>query len=357
MSSLCNRMYDEGSLGLLGPRRQSQQHHGIRTRRPSTTRKIQLHCRDDALLTADFLYTFANNSDSSSSPLLGQHHHHHHHKKQQFETAAFRTINPSSYASSTSSSSYSASSMISSPTSYATSAATTTSSAISSSRFMSEKIQSAGGLSSHPVTTLHNHYLGVPTYHQQYYRSQGSVPLPPAAFRMDMPGSPLSPFPAQVQQAQQQQALSFSSELEMEMDEPVETQEEKVEYTFPPRPAMPKKLMAAAARGNNGNNDSNNSSDQYAGAGALANSTRYIAGRSAGAGGLCGGNNGDSPVPSGIHPGQGGNGNHDEEEDGADNDDSKVPKPVPSAYTFRRRNAIVEGSEDAPRASAFPDCV
>ncbi|KAF9217340.1 hypothetical protein BGZ59_004870 [Podila verticillata] len=59
---------------------------------------------------------------------------------------------------------------------------------------------------------------------------------------------------------------------------------------------------------------------------------------SSGGGGSGGG--GDSPTGSGdMSPGGGDAG------DGGE----------PSSYTFRRRNAIVEGSEDAPKADDFPD--
>lgn len=59
---------------------------------------------------------------------------------------------------------------------------------------------------------------------------------------------------------------------------------------------------------------------------------------SSGGGGSGGG--GDSPTGSGdMSPGGG---------DGGDGGE-------PSSYTFRRRNAIVEGSEDAPKADDFPD--
>ncbi|KAG0024924.1 hypothetical protein BGZ81_007544 [Podila clonocystis] len=58
---------------------------------------------------------------------------------------------------------------------------------------------------------------------------------------------------------------------------------------------------------------------------------------SSGGGGSGGG--GDSPTGSGdMSPG------------GGDGDGGE-----PSEYTFRRRNAIVEGSEDAPKADDFPD--
>ncbi|GJJ70090.1 hypothetical protein EMPS_02439 [Entomortierella parvispora] len=82
--------------------------------------------------------------------------------------------------------------------------------------------------------------------------------------------------------------------------------------------------------------------------------------------GAIGGGTGNSPDPSsGVHPGQQGRGgaasngsqsasdDADQDMDGmADEDGRKMP----SSYTFRRRNAVVEGSEDAPRAKDFyPD--
>ncbi|KAF9933139.1 hypothetical protein FBU30_006463 [Linnemannia zychae] len=87
---------------------------------------------------------------------------------------------------------------------------------------------------------------------------------------------------------------------------------------------------------------------------------RYTSGgavRTMGAGGRSnscggGGHDGDSPEPSGVHPGKGEN---DESNSGDREDESEGGKPKPSSYTFRRRNAIVEGSEDAPRVDDFPD--
>ncbi|KAG0297919.1 hypothetical protein BGZ96_004272, partial [Linnemannia gamsii] len=72
--------------------------------------------------------------------------------------------------------------------------------------------------------------------------------------------------------------------------------------------------------------------------------TMGASGRSGGCGG--GGSDGDSPEPSGVHPGQGENGGSDA---ASGEDESDGGKPKPSSYTFRRRNAIVEGSEDAPK--------
>ncbi|KAH7056459.1 hypothetical protein BKA57DRAFT_433958 [Linnemannia elongata] len=72
-------------------------------------------------------------------------------------------------------------------------------------------------------------------------------------------------------------------------------------------------------------------------------------GRSGSCGG--GGSEGDSPEPSGVHPGQGENGGSD----AAGGEDESDGGKRPSSYTFRRRNAIVEGSEDAPRVDDFPD--
>lgn len=78
--------------------------------------------------------------------------------------------------------------------------------------------------------------------------------------------------------------------------------------------------------------------------------TMGASGRSGGCGG--GGSDGDSPEPSGVHPGQGENGGSDAT---SGEDESDGGKPKPSSYTFRRRNAIVEGSEDAPRVDDFSD--
>ncbi|KAG9063624.1 hypothetical protein KI688_003735 [Linnemannia hyalina] len=77
--------------------------------------------------------------------------------------------------------------------------------------------------------------------------------------------------------------------------------------------------------------------------------TMGAGGRSSGCGGS--GSEGDSPEPSGVHPGQGENGGSDAV--GGENESDGGKKP--SSYTFRRRNAIVEGSEDAPRLDDFPD--
>ncbi|KAK3829934.1 MAG: hypothetical protein JOS17DRAFT_212615 [Linnemannia elongata] len=77
--------------------------------------------------------------------------------------------------------------------------------------------------------------------------------------------------------------------------------------------------------------------------------TMGAGGRSGGCGG--GGSEGDSPEPSGVHPGQGENGGSDT----AGGEDESDGGKKPSSYTFRRRNAIVEGSEDAPRVDDFPD--
>ncbi|KAG0378285.1 hypothetical protein BGX24_004270, partial [Mortierella sp. AD032] len=88
--------------------------------------------------------------------------------------------------------------------------------------------------------------------------------------------------------------------------------------------------------------------------------TRYSFGgtiRTLGAGGRSGscgggGRDGDSPEPSGVHPGQVEN---EESNATGGEDESDGSKLKPSSYTFRRRNAIVEGSEDAPKADDFPD--
>ncbi|KAG0042170.1 hypothetical protein BGZ83_000823 [Gryganskiella cystojenkinii] len=86
----------------------------------------------------------------------------------------------------------------------------------------------------------------------------------------------------------------------------------------------------------------------------------------AGGRGTIGGGNGgaDSPDPSGVHPGQqgssdsdgGGNGGGNSGEDDENQDfTDEGGKKLPSSYTFRRRNAVVEGSEDAPRAKDYPN--
>lgn len=128
------------------------------------------------------------------------------------------------------------------------------------------------------------------------YQYQGPAPLPPAILRVNLPGSPLAP--------------SYE-------------QNNHSEYVFPRH---------------------RRSSSVFGGA------------RTMGAGGRCGGyggrgGRGDSPVPSGVHPGQEGTNCRDDDADG----DESEGRPAPSSYTFRRRNAIVEGSEDAPRANDFSD--
>ncbi|KAF8929142.1 hypothetical protein BGZ47_001242, partial [Haplosporangium gracile] len=80
-----------------------------------------------------------------------------------------------------------------------------------------------------------------------------------------------------------------------------------------------------------------------------ATRTMGAGGRSGGCGG--GGSEGHSPEPSGVHPGQGEN----EGSDVAGGEDESDGGKKPSSYTFRRRNAIVEGSEDAPRVDDFSD--
>ncbi|KAF9347097.1 hypothetical protein BGX26_001397, partial [Mortierella sp. AD094] len=59
---------------------------------------------------------------------------------------------------------------------------------------------------------------------------------------------------------------------------------------------------------------------------------------SSGGGGSGGGGDGGAVAPDGMNPGGG---------DATDGDQ-------PGDYTFRRRNAIVEGSDDAPKADDFP---
>ncbi|KAF9106730.1 hypothetical protein BGX27_009045 [Mortierella sp. AM989] len=130
-------------------------------------------------------------------------------------------------------------------------------------------------------------------HNQRQEQDYGCLPLPPVVLRMHMPGSPLSPFPPQ-------------NEFELE--------------------------------------------SVYGSQQAATRSGIFFSGtRAMGAGGrsaACGGR-GDNPVPS-----EGANTNGDD--DGAEGSESEAGKSVPSAYTFRRRNAIVEGSEEAPNYEDFP---
>ncbi|KAF9412534.1 hypothetical protein BGZ94_001011 [Podila epigama] len=59
------------------------------------------------------------------------------------------------------------------------------------------------------------------------------------------------------------------------------------------------------------------------------------------------GNGHDSEISTGVSKG-------DEDEDNDEDCDDSAPCPrEPSSYTFRRRNAIVEWSEDAPKPNAY----
>ncbi|KAG0344899.1 hypothetical protein BG005_001578 [Podila minutissima] len=99
-----------------------------------------------------------------------------------------------------------------------------------------------------------------------------------------------------------------------------------------------------------------------------SSSSRHYAARGAGHHGMkalgrVSGGSGSSPLPSSsssssapvkMAPGGGpsNEGADDYESDGED-DAAQANMHQPSSYTFRRRNAIVEGSEDAPKASEF----
>ncbi|KAF9344822.1 hypothetical protein BGX34_005293 [Mortierella sp. NVP85] len=236
MSSLCNRIYDD-NLTLLGPRK-----HSVRTRRLSV-RKQTLYRREDLADT----YMDRQHADLQS------------------------TLSPSAS---------------SRPRFMKESTAIVAPSTVSTFRrcdtpvdgdvaFSPFQVRSAGGLLSS-------------------YQYQGPAPLPPAILRVNMPGSPLSPYDLN----------------------------NYAEYVFP----------------------RHRRSSSFGGA------------RAMGAGGRCGGyggrgGRGDSPVPSGVHPGQEGANSSDGDAEG----DESEGRPAPSSYTFRRRNAIVEGSEDAPRAHDFSD--
>ncbi|KAF9945243.1 hypothetical protein BGZ65_010982 [Modicella reniformis] len=236
MSSLCNRIYDD-SLNLLGPRK-----HGVRTRRVSV-RKQMLHRRED--LATGALYNFSDRQHADSQYALSP-----------------CSSNRARYMKETGLSTVS-----------------------------TLKHRSAGGFLSFAEpssATLSSFY--------QSHQYQGPVPLPPAILRVNMPGSPLSPY----------EPNNYS------------------EYVFP---------------------RSLRSSSVFGGA-----RTMGTGGRFGGGGG--GGRHGDTPVPSGIHPGQEG---PDSIDGDAEGDESEGGRPTPSSYTFRRRNAIVEGSEDAPRADDFSD--
>ncbi|KAF9898007.1 hypothetical protein BX616_004615 [Lobosporangium transversale] len=320
MSSLCNRMYDEG-FGLLGPRHQ----HGIRARRLSV-RKAQLHRRED-ITTAEFLYAYDHGEINGNM-----------HRKQ--SDAMMRTL--------TSTSALSSSSMSSSPLSQLSASGIPSHSTRSTYSAMDHATcapsfntsprhrryenpaaagveddtancafhghQSAGGLvswcSSSSSSYAHAHNLGIGAKSSQY-SSLGFVPLPPVTFRMNMPGSPLSPYPAHCTYYN----LNYH--------------EAELEYSFPPRPTVTKMRGTTRTMGTGGRIGGGGGSSQYI----------------------------DSPVPSSVHPGQDSNADERDCNDDTEGGENEGSKPVPSAYTFRRRNAIVEGSEDAPRANGFPKSV
>ncbi|KAF8951275.1 hypothetical protein BGZ46_004081 [Entomortierella lignicola] len=170
-----------------------------------------------------------------------------------------------------------------------------------SSRFLARQLLSSS--ISEDVSSLAQAHVGIESnvafttgyYSQQLHPHQQELefacfPLPPLVLRVGLPGSPLSPFPP-----------------------------------------------------TNNNNYNNNNGLQ----GLIARSAHLVGGnvRTMGAGGrsiACGGGrrDGDKPVPSG-----GANDSTDGESD--------VGKPVPSAYTFRRRNAIVEGLDEAPKVDEY----
>ncbi|KAG0339351.1 hypothetical protein BG000_002322 [Podila horticola] len=96
-----------------------------------------------------------------------------------------------------------------------------------------------------------------------------------------------------------------------------------------------------------------------------SSSSRHYAARGAGNHGIkalgrASGGSGSSPLPSSsssspvkMAPSGGSSEGADDEESDGEDDASAANMHQPSSYTFRRRNAIVEGSEDAPKASEF----
>ncbi|KAF9320516.1 hypothetical protein BG003_005902 [Podila horticola] len=97
-----------------------------------------------------------------------------------------------------------------------------------------------------------------------------------------------------------------------------------------------------------------------------SSSSRHYAARGAGHHGIkalgrASGGSGSSPLPSSssssspvkMAPSGGSSEGADDEESDGEDDASAANMHQPSSYTFRRRNAIVEGSEDAPKASEF----
>ncbi|KAF9406641.1 hypothetical protein BGZ76_006293 [Entomortierella beljakovae] len=269
MSSLYNRMYDEG-LGLLGPRKQ----HQIRSRRISG-RKHQLHRRDN-LTAADLLYTLTNSESllnlspctSSRSKFItdmlacaptfpATTKHHHRADVMGCETEFSGRFHNLSSASSSEDASTLANVSIDSTAAF---------------------------------TGCHSQQLRQIQQEQEFEY----LPLPPVVLRMHMPGSPLSPFPPQNE---------YGVEPEFECSKSIL------------RPGY----MFGGAR------------------------TMGASGRSGASGG-----GGDNPVPT-----DGTNGGGDD--GGAEGGESEGGKSVPSAYTFRRRNAIVEGSDEAPKSDDFPE--
>ncbi|KAG0036224.1 hypothetical protein BGZ82_004521 [Podila clonocystis] len=98
-----------------------------------------------------------------------------------------------------------------------------------------------------------------------------------------------------------------------------------------------------------------------------SSSSRHYAARGAGHHGIkalgraSGSGSGSSPLPSSssssapvkMAPSGGPSNDGADDDESDDEDDAQANMHQPSSYTFRRRNAIVEGSEDAPKASEF----
>ncbi|KAF8931028.1 hypothetical protein EDD21DRAFT_412982 [Dissophora ornata] len=309
MSSLCNRMmYDEG-LGLLGPNK-----HGIRTRRRSVL-KQQVHRREDLTATelfdakvhqircSDSLWKLSSASSSPMSSLACS----------QSRPRFMKEITASS---SSSSKHRRFDTSIMEPFQ---------DSIVNSNNAMI--VRSAGGLSGLSSSADSGFGSLSPSLSSCPQPPKWPAPLPPVLSRLNMPGSPLT--------------------------NPGDNSHD-FEYTFPQRPARSTKHLYAAGSGGSGG-----------GAGGARTMGMGMSGRgtSGGNGGVSSSGNmdGDSSVASGMHPGEeGAGGSDDGDAEGGENEGGRltqapVPMPTPSPYTFRRRNAIVEGSEDAPKANDFPD--
>ncbi|KAG0289925.1 hypothetical protein BGZ98_003647, partial [Dissophora globulifera] len=302
-------MYDEGGLGLLGP-----QKHGIRSRRLSV-RKQQLYRRDD-LASSDLL-------DSKSHLYHHSHqsHYHQHHFNTKHADSLWSMASTSSSVSSMSLSS-SASPLYThtrprsmkdmAGNGHSSSASLTSSkqhrrldaSAGNATDEMGSRSRSAGGL----VSSLAPHASSLSSSCQQVVVPKWPAPLPPAMQRLNMPGSPLSPFESQGLQTP-------LNAYDCAYDE---------EYSFPQRPSR--------------------------------STTHYFGGARATAvgGGRVGVHTGQEATATGAR--------HDYDYDDDDepmeeqsSSQSQGSRPMPTSYTFRRRNAIVEGSEDAPKANVFSD--